>query len=292
VEGVTGEQLLRIAAAADQRSSHPLALAVVAFAAAREVAFPEASKFETLEGRGVRAQVEGQVVLLGTAALMEENGVVPPQVKGHSNEACVYVACNGRAMGVIYFADPIRNNAKGALAKLRATGVKRIAMLTGDNESTARAVAEALGIDEIHADLLPGGKVTAIRALQAAGHKVAMIGDGINDSPALASAEVGVAMGAGGTQAAIEAADVALMTDDLTKLVTARTVARRAYRTIKENLFFGIGVVHVAGITAALLGLIGPVAAAMMHLGPDVLVFLNSIKLLRIRLEPRTPVAR
>jgi P-type E1-E2 ATPase len=158
-------------------------------------------------------------------------------------------------------------------------------MLTGDYAATARAVAAELGIEEVHADLLPQDKVNAIRALQAQGHRVAMIGDGINDAPALAAAEVGVAMGGGGTQAAIEAADVALMTDDLSKIVLARAIARRAYRTIKENLFFGIGVVHVAGITAALLGLIGPVQAAVLHLGPDLLVFLNSIKLLRVRLK-------
>ena len=189
-------------------------------------------------------------------------------------------------MGVIYFADRIRPEAAQVISRLRATGVKRVVMLTGDNQSTANAVAEELGIDEVRSDLLPQDKVAAIRDLQQGGHRVAMIGDGINNAPALAAADIGVAMGVGGTQAAIEAADVALMTDDLNKIVLARTLARRAYRTIKENLFFGIGVVHVSGITAALLGLIGPVEAALLHLGPDVMVFLNSIKLLRVRLEP------
>lgn len=157
--------------------------------------------------------------------------------------------------------------------------------MTGDNKSTAEAVASALGVDEVWAELLPEDKVKAVADLQAQGHQVAMVGDGINDAPALATADVGIAMGVGGSQAALEAADVALMTDDLSKIVLARAIARRAYRTIRENLYVGVGVVHVAGIAAALAGLIGPIQAAILHLGPDVLVFLNSVKLLRVRID-------
>ena len=188
-------------------------------------------------------------------------------------------------MGVIFVADALRPGAREALARLKASGVKRIVMLTGDNAATAQAVAAGLGIDEIRADLMPEDKVSAIAELQKQGHRVAMIGDGINDAPALARADVGIAMGGGGTQAALEAADIALMTDDLSKIVSARAIARRAYRTIQENLFVGVGVVHVLGITAALLGWIGPIQAAFLHLGPDVLVFVNSVKLLRVRID-------
>ena len=157
-------------------------------------------------------------------------------------------------------------------------------MLTGDNAATAKAVSNDLGIDEIRSDLMPEDKVAAIVEMQKQGHHVAMVGDGINDAPALAQADVGIAMGGGGTQAALEAADIVLMTDDLSKIAGARAIARRAYRTIQENLFVGVGVVHVLGITAALMGWIGPIEAAIIHLGPDVLVFVNSVKLLRVRI--------
>ena len=160
-----------------------------------------------------------------------------------------------------------------------------LTLSSGDNERVARRVAAVLGIDEVRAELLPEDKVNAIIELQKQGHRVAMVGDGVNDAPALAQAQVGIAMGARGTQAAIEAADIALMTDDLPKIVLARSLARRAYRTIQENIFVGVGVVHVLGITAALIGWIGPIEAAVLHLGPDVLVFVNSVKLLRIRIE-------
>lgn len=199
----------------------------------------------------------------------------------------VYVALDGRAAGVLYLADRVRPDASAALRRLKASGIKRIVMLTGDNAAIAGRIGGELGVDSVEADLLPDEKVNAIRRLQAEGHKVAMIGDGINDAPALAAADVGIAMGVAGTQAAIEAADVALMTDDIGKIADTRTIARKAYRTVQENLFVGVGVVHVLGITAALLKLIGPIEAAVIHLGPDILVFLNSVKLLRMRLDDR-----
>ena len=278
-------ELVRLAAAADRRSAHPLAKAVVDYAARQNVSFPEPDAYEQLRGRGVKAAVAGKAVLVGNPALLRENGVSFPVVPESGGETPVHVAVDGQLAGVIFIADALRPGAREALAKLKATGVKRIVMLTGDNAATAQAVASALGVDDVRADLMPEDKVAAIAELQQQGHRVAMIGDGINDAPALARAEVGIAMGGGGTQAALEAADVALMTDDLAKIVTARAIARRAYRTIQENLFVGVGVVHVCGITAALLGWIGPIQAAILHLGPDVLVFLNSVKLLRVRIE-------
>ncbi len=277
-------ELLRLAAAADRRSAHPLAKAVVDEATKRNLSVPEPQDFEQLQARGVKATVEGKAVLVGNPALLREAGVSVDEPVEGTGQTPVHVAIDGRFAGVIYIADQLRPGAKQAIAALKASGVKRIVMLTGDNAATANAIAEGLGIDEVKADLMPEDKVAAIAELQQQGFKVAMVGDGVNDAPALARAEVGIAMGGGGAQAALEAADIALMTDDLNKIVAARNIARRSYRTIQENLWVGVGVVHGLGITAALMGWIGPIEAAFIHLGPDVLVFLNSVKLLRVKI--------
>lgn len=277
-------ELLRLAAAADRRSAHPLAKAVVAHAVQMQVTLPEPEKYEQLQGRGVIATVEGREVLVGNSALLLERRVALTVAVESGGQTPIHVAVDGKFAGVIYIADTLRPGAREALASLKESGIKRIVMLTGDNAATAKAVADGLGIDEIRADLMPEDKVSAIAELQKQGHRVAMVGDGINDAPALARADVGIAMGGGGTQAALEAADIVLMTDDLSKIAGARAIARRAYRTVQENLFVGVGVVHVLGIAAALMGWIGPIEAAIIHLGPDVLVFVNSVKLLRVRI--------
>jgi len=283
--GFSEEQLLAIAAAADRRSGHPLAKAVVARAAEMKLPVAEPTEFEMVQGRGVKATVDGKQVLAGNAAFLSENDIAVADLAYEPNGSTIYIAVDGEEIGTLDIADQIRPGAKEAVARLKATGVKQVIMLTGDNARIGNRVGAELGLDEVKAGLLPEDKVNAIVALQQAGHSVAMIGDGVNDAPALASAQVGIAMGARGTQAAIEAADVALMNDDLSKIVMARAIARRAYRTIQENLYVGVGVVHVLGITAALLGWIGPIQAAMIHLGPDILVFLNSVKLLRVKIS-------
>ena len=277
--------LLRFAAAAERRSSHPLAKAVVERAEAGGVEIPEPADFEVVRGRGVRASIEGERVLAGNLAFLVEAGITVPQREEDADQSVVFVSTGTRALGVLHLADPIRPDARAALARLKASGIKRIVMLTGDNAATAQRIGAELGVDEVQADLLPDDKVAAIKRLQEGGQLVAMVGDGINDAPALATADVGIAMGVAGTQAAIEAADVALMTDDIARIADARDIAKRAYRTIRQNLFVGVGVVHVLGITAALLKLIGPIEAAIIHLGPDILVFLNSVRLLKMRLD-------
>lgn len=279
-------ELLRLAAAADRRSAHPLAKAVVNHAEHLNLTVPEPEpeQYEQLQGRGVKATIEGRSVLVGNAALLQENGVALAEAVVSGGQTPIHIAVDGQFSGVIYIADTLRPGAFEALTSLKSSGVKRIVMLTGDNAATAKAVGDKLGVDEVRANLLPADKVAAIAELQKLGHRVAMVGDGINDAPALAQADVGIAMGGAGTQAALEAADIVLMTDDLSKIAGARAIARRAYRTVQENLFVGVGVVHVLGITAALLGWIGPIEAAIIHLGPDVLVFVNSVKLLRVRI--------
>ncbi|MHB1490474.1 MAG: heavy metal translocating P-type ATPase [Cellulomonas sp.] len=275
--------LLRLAAGLDRRSSHPLAEAVVEHARALGIEVPEPSQFRVVAGRGVTGTVDGRSVLVGNAALLADAGIAAPPA-GQATTV-VHVAADGRLLGSIELEDQLRPGAREAIDGLRSHGVRRVAMLTGDNQAVAQRVSDALGIDEVYADLLPQDKVAKIQQLQARGERVAMVGDGINDAPALAVAEAGIAMGAGGTQAAIEAADIALMADDLSMIVGVRAIARRAYRTIQENLFVGVGVVHVLGIIAALAGWIGPIQAALIHLGPDILVFLNSTKLLRVRIK-------
>ena len=282
---LTEGDLLRYAAAADLRSAHPLAKAVVKAARERGLQIPDVQDFRTIHGRGVIGIVDAREVMVGNEALLTEHAVVLRSAEEPHPGSTVHIAVNGQLAGSLHFADQIKTGTAAVMTQLRRAGVKRIVMLTGDNAESATAVAGAIGITDIRADLLPEDKIKAVEALQREGLVVAMVGDGVNDAPALARADVGIAMGARGSQAAIEAADIALMTDDLQKIVTARLLARRAYRTIKENLFVGVGVVHVLGIIAALQGWIGPIQAALLHLGPDVLVFLNSVKLLRVRLE-------
>ena len=284
VSALSEADVVRLAAAADKRSGHPLAKAVVAHAERLKLEVPEPAQFEDMRGRGVRATIDGKRLLVGNEALLDENGIKKPVVLGYRGYSSIHVALDGQAIGTLYLADRPRPGAKEAVARLKASGVKHVVMLTGDNIETARRVADELGVDAVQAGLLPEDKVKAISSCRARGHRVAMVGDGINDAPALAQADVGIAMGARGTQAAIEAADIALMTDDLAKIGLARAIARRAYRTIKENLLLG-GLVHTAGIAAALAGLIGPIEAALLHVVPDTLIFLNSVKLLRVRIK-------
>ncbi len=282
---ISDTELITFAAAADRRSGHPLARAIVAYADARGIPHVEPDSFAVIKGRGVQANVSGKTILVGNYALFAENHIEVPD-GGHNDEVdtVVYVSVDGTVKGHFHITSTVRPGARAAIESLRASGVKRILMLTGDHADAAKKIANELSITEIQADLLPQDKIRIVDELQRDGHLVAMVGDGVNDAPALAAASVGVAMGAIGTGSAMEAADIVLVNDDLSKLAHARAISRRAYRTIKENIFVGVGVVHVVGIILVLTRVIGPVEAALIHLVPDTLVFLNSVKLLKVKI--------
>jgi len=268
--GRTAEELLALAAAAESYSEHPLGQAIVARARelGLEVATPESFDYEP--GRGVTARVAGRVVRAGSAALVP--GVPVPAGDG----ARVHVSVDGEVAGTILLADEVRASALRSVAELRGMRL-RVLMITGDHEEPARALAARLGIDDVRAGLLPDEKLAAIDAERAAGHRVAMVGDGVNDAPSLARADVGIAMG-GGTEIAQESSDVVLISSDLDDLVRLVRVARRARRIVMAN-FVGTILVDLAGMVLAALGLLGPVVAALVHVGSETAFILNSARL-------------
>ena len=216
---------------------------------------------------------------------MEESKVPVSKSSENSTDTAIYLSVDNKLACIFYISDAIREGAKEMIEGLRKSGIENIIMLTGDNPETAKHVANQIGITDYRANLLPEDKINIIKELQKEGSKVAMVGDGINDAPALVQANIGIAMGAMGTEAAMEAADIVLMQDKLEKIAKARAISKRAYRTIRENIFVGVGVVHVIGITLVLLKIIGPIEAAAIHLLPDTLVFINSVKLLRVKID-------
>ncbi len=284
---ISKDEVLALAATLEQYSEHPLAGAVMAKAKARGLASDGVHDFEAIPGKGVVARVNGEVACIGTRSLLDERNV--PVSGGAAQlaeeleaqgQTVLWLARDSTALGLIAVADVIRPEVPAAMAELERLGIKCIVLLTGDNERTANAVAAQLGIREVRANLLPQDKIEAVKALQAEGRRVAMVGDGINDAPALAQADVGIAMGAAGTGVALEAAHVALMRDDWSQVPEAIRVGRRTFRTIQQNIMFGV-LYNIAGVSLAALGVLPPVLAAAAQSLPDVAVFLNSSRLLR-----------
>ncbi|MDR7420443.1 MAG: cation-translocating P-type ATPase [Armatimonadota bacterium] len=295
-DGRPAAEVLRVAASAERYSEHPLAAAVVAAArsavdgrgadtagAAADSSPP--AEVEITPGRGVVLRDRGRVVAVGSRRFLDERGIAAPAAAAHQASAveadgqtAVFVAEDGAVIGVIALADRPRAGVGDTLAALRRLGVRDVTMLTGDNARAAAAVARDLGIG-FRAELLPEDKIAHVRRLQAEGRTVAMIGDGINDAPALAQADVGVAMDAA-TGAALEAADVALMQDDWTLVTEALRTGRAAFAVIRQNLL-GAVTYNVLGIALAVAGLLPPIAAAAAQIVPDILILLNSSRLLR-----------
>ena len=285
-EAGSADELLRVAAAVERQSQHPLAQAVVRAAAARQLALPEAGPLESITARGVRAMLSGEPVEIGSARQWTDRQVEIPvtvEVAVHQQQqagrSVMIVRHGSRWLGVLGLSDQPRPEARDVLVRLREIGLRPLVMLTGDNRGVADAIGKALGVDEIKADLLPEDKVSAVQALMQAHGPLAMVGDGVNDAPALAQATVGIAMGGAGTGVALETADVALMGDDLRTLPFAVGLSRQAARIIKQNLAISMAVIALL-VVATLLGWAGMGTAVLLHEGSTMVVVANSLRLL------------
>jgi len=290
---VEADELLRLAASAERASEHPLGQAIVRSAIEKGLALWEAERFMSITGRGIEATVNGQTVLVGNCKLMEERGISLMEWEetvhklAGEGKTPMYVAANGGMGGVIAVADVVKPSSHAAIQILKKMGIE-VAMITGDSQKTAEAIARQVGIDHVLAEVLPEDKANEIKALQAQGKKVAMVGDGINDAPALAQADIGIAIGSG-TDIAMESADIVLMRNDLMDVPTAIRLSKRTMRTIKQNLFwaFGYNVIGIPVAAGALHLFGGPLmspmlAAAAMSLS-SVSVLANALRLKRFR---------
>jgi Cu+-exporting ATPase len=292
--GFGEDEILRVAASLERASEHPLAEAIVQGAAEKGIGLVKADHFQSITGKGVTGEVAGKKVAAGNAKLLEDLGIpagglsLQADKQRAEGQTVMWIAINGKAAGLIGVADPIKGSTAEAIRALHAEGV-RIVMLTGDSRATANAVAGKLGIDQVHAEVLPEQKAGLIKQLQAEGRVVAMAGDGINDAPALAQAQVGIAMGAG-TDVAIESAGVTLVKGDLRGIVRARRLSRATMRNIRQNLFFAFvyntaGVPVAAGVLYPFFGiLLSPIIAAAAMSFSSVSVISNSLRLRRAQL--------
>jgi len=288
LNGHTRTELLQRAAALEAHSEHPLARAVLRRAKDEGLAPPPTEGFRAVKGKGAQGNIEEKPFWIGSRRLMAEIGVETPEVHAKAEEledaghSVVVVGNDEHVCGLLSVADGVRDKASETITAMKRLGVQRVLMLTGDNEGTARAVARATGVDEFRCELLPQDKVEAVEALVREGGVVAMVGDGVNDAPAMAAATFGIAMGAVGTDAAIETADIALMSDDLSKLPWLVRHARRTLAVIKQNITFALGL-KLLFIVLALLGIASLWMAIAADTGASLLVISNGLRLLGIK---------
>jgi Cu+-exporting ATPase len=292
--GWRDDDVLQLAAAVERGSEHPLAAAIVSAAARRSLTVPSVTEFSSVAGQGVDGRVLGRSVVLGSRSLLESRGIDPDQLGGRADElrregaTALFVAVDGQAVGLIAVADPVRDTTASALSELREEGL-RVVMLTGDNRTTAEAIAARLGIQEVQAGVMPADKRAVVERLQHDGRRVGMAGDGVNDAPALAQANVGIAMGTG-TDVAIESAGMTLVKGDLQALVRARRLSHATLRNIRQNLFLAfiynsIGVPVAAGILYPFFGLlISPIWASAAMTMSSLSVIANALRLRHVRL--------
>jgi Cd2+/Zn2+-exporting ATPase len=291
LDGLSEDEALAVAAAVERRSEHPLAQALVAAARERGLHVAEPDGFEALPGRGVIARVAGRDLWAGGPRLAAEHlDEAPDQTRSleHQGQTATVLGEQSRALAIFGLADEARPEARAAIAGLRRAGIERVVMLTGDNERVAASVSTQVGADEYRAGLLPEDKLRAVDQLTRDHGPVAMVGDGVNDAPALAAASVGIAMGAAGTDAAIQSADVALMSDDLARLPGAVTGARQATRVMRQNVIASLAIKAVFVVLAP-LGLVTLVMAVAADMGMSLLVTLNGLRLLRRRRTAGAP---
>jgi Cu+-exporting ATPase len=293
-DGIDEQRLVQLTASLEKGSEHPLAQAVIEGAAERGVSTLELAEFEAVTGQGVRGAIDGQTVLLGNAAMLQDAGIDTRTMRDRAAELAaegatvVFAAVDGVLAGLLAVSDPIKDSARDAIAALHREGL-RVIMATGDGEQTARTVAAALGIDEVHAGVMPEHKKALVDTLTRAGHRVAMAGDGVNDAPALAAAEVGIAMGTG-ADVAMESAGITLLKGDLGGILRARRLARATLRNIRQNLFFAFvynsaGVPIAAGVLYPLTGMmLSPMLAALAMSLSSVSVISNALRLRSVRL--------
>lgn len=294
VDAQSEADVLRIAAAIDDHSAHPLAKAVVACARERNIAFTRAENYQNRSGRGAEGVVEGHPHFVGNHRFAHELGVCNEDIERRladiegKGQSVVVVGhrphdgCKGGVIGIIAIGDTLRPNAKAAIAELHAAGIVQIVMLSGDNQRAVDFIARQVGIDEARGDLLPDEKVAAVKALREKHGVVAMAGDGVNDAPAMATANIGIAMGAAGTDAAIETADIALMQDDLAKIAETVRLGRRTLAVIRFNITFALGL-KALFLVLTLLGHASLWLAIMADTGATLLVVGNALRLLRVR---------
>jgi Cd2+/Zn2+-exporting ATPase len=286
VGDISENDLIADAASAEKFSEHPAGRAVVGAAALRNLAVPDPESCEILPGLGVRARTGGRDILIGRPKLFSEMGLSLPgdtkklieNLTGKGSSVIV-VMRDQSVNGLLILEDTLRENATTTVARLNQAGIKTV-IVTGDNRGATAAIARKLGITETHTDVMPGEKLAIVKQFQAQGHRVAFVGDGVNDGPALAAADVGIAMGLAGTDVAIETADVALLSDDLSRLPHLLRISQKAIRTIRQNLVFAVGVLILA-VCLTIPGILTPVTGALLHELSSIPVIANSARLIR-----------
>jgi heavy metal translocating P-type ATPase len=289
LNGIPADELLGLAASTERNSEHSIGRSIVQAGLDRQIELVTPSEFVTLPGYGVTASIAERQVIIGNRALLAERNVAWSQAVDQrvlalesQGQTVIPVAVDGNVAGLIALADTPRQEARAAVAELKRIGIKQVIMITGDNPRTAQLIAKDLGIDRVYAEVLPQDKLRIIRELQAEGNRVAFVGDGVNDAPALAAAEIGIAMGVAGTDVALETADIGLMADEIGRIPQIIDLSRKSLGVIRQNVIFSMSM-NVLSVCLGGFGIIGPVAGALMHEASALPVLGNSARLINYK---------